>query len=380
MFMDLSRAQAILRKKDIDVILSNRPENITYVSGVADNLEFRINREERTYALVFRSEPPALVAQWFEVPYLRMRSKIETIVSDKVWKKAPSPEVPEGLLQGDVETTIAEVVRERHLSNGRIGVDERAIPLLAFQRLQNQLPKATFVPAASIFEELRTVKTSVEVSLIEKAIQIVEKGYQTLQEHLQEDVTERELTLKVRDAILGAGADEIVFNFVTSGSRAGIDHVTGADIRIKTGEIIKCDIGARYGGYCSDIGRSFACGNASQDQKRIYQRILETEQEVLAAAKPGMTGSDLFRIYLKGMREGYGDVPWDMIGHGIGLELHEAPRISLQNHTPLQPGMVICVEIGYLEPGQQGYHLEDMILITEDGHRPMTSFPREYLL
>jgi Xaa-Pro aminopeptidase len=179
---------------------------------------------------------------------------------------------------------------------------------------------------------------------------------------------------------LAAGNVDVIFNFVTSGSRAGIDHVTGANVPIKSGDIVKCDIGARHGGYCSDIGRSFACGDTSHEKRRIYQRILETEEKVLAAAKPGVTGSDLFSIYLKGMHGGYGDVPWHMIGHGIGLEVHEIPAIGPLEHVPLQPRMVLCVEVGYLEPGRQGYHLEDMILITEDGGRLLTSFPKNDLI
>jgi len=149
MFMDLGRAQEILQRRKIDVALSSRPENVIHVSGVTDNLEFRFNKEERTYALVFPSEEPILVAQWFEVPHLRNRSHIKTIVPDQVWTSFPGNS--KAVLQGDAEMTVAEIIRDHHLSSGRIGIDERAIPLAAFQKLRKNIPRATFVRATSIF-------------------------------------------------------------------------------------------------------------------------------------------------------------------------------------------------------------------------------------
>lgn len=373
MFMDVERAQAILEREEIDVLVSNRPANVTYVSGFHENLECRFVPDLYTYALIFRSQPPSMVMPWFEVPSVRSKSDVEAIISDLVWIEAPTLENPVGLLQGSAEGTVAKVIGQHHLSTGRIGIDQNAMALTAFEQLQEHVPGATFVPATHVFQEIRSIKTPVEVLRIEEAVQAVECGYQALEANLREGVTERELTLKARDVVLAAGADDIIFNFVTSEPRNGIDHVVGADFEIKAGEIIKCDIGAHYDGYCSDIGRSFSCGEPSREKARIYQRILETQERVLAAAKPGVIASDLFRIYLEGMREGYGETPWHMIGHGVGVEVHEVPLIGPLNHRPLQSGMVLAVEIGYLDPGRLGYQLEDMILITEDGNRSLSS-------
>src|SRR4029079_13683082 len=137
------------------------------------------------------------------------------------------------------------------------------------------LPDATLVPATSVFEELRLIKTPEELRRLERSARAGQRGYEALAARVQPGVTERELTLAARDAILAAGADEVFFNFVTSGARAGIDHVTGADVPIRAGEIVKWDMGARSGGYCSDIGRSFACGEPGQEQMRLYRRMLE---------------------------------------------------------------------------------------------------------
>lgn len=376
--VDLERAGWILRREGIDVVLSNRPENVTYIGGVADNLECRIYRETRTYGMLFASAAPVLVVPWFEVPYLQSRSEVEAIVADKTWAEPPSPERPAGRMTGTAEGTLARVLGEHHLQAGRIGIDERALPLAAYQQLQAELPLAQFVPAAHILEEMRLIKTPEEIARIKQAAASVERGYETIATNLKEGITERELTLKARDAILDAGADDIIFSFVTSGARAGIDHVTGADLHIRSGETVKCDIGAHCGGYCSDIGRSFACAQVDGEQKRIYQRIRETEERVIAAVKPGAAAADLYGIYLSGMREGYGETPWDMIGHGIGLEVHEIPVIGPLEERRLAPGMVLCIEIGYLDPGRQGFHLEDMILVTADGNSPLSSRLKGY--
>jgi Xaa-Pro aminopeptidase len=377
--IDLDRAKSILMRERLDAVLSSRPENVTYVSGVADNLECRIYHETRTYALLFAAAAPALVVPWFEVPYLQSRSPVEAIVEDRIWSEPPSPERPAGRLTGNVETTLARVLRSHHLSTGRIGIDERALPLAAYEQLQAELPLAQFIPATYVFEEMRLIKTPEEISRIKRAAGAVERGYEVLAATLKVGVTERELTIQARDAILDAGADDVIFNFVTVGARAGIDHVSGSDVRVQAGENVKCDIGAHYGGYCSDIGRSFACGEVDRAQKRIYRRIRETEERVIAAAKPGTLCADLYDIYLNGMQEGYGETPWDMIGHGIGLEVHEIPVISPLEKRRLEPGMMLCVEIGYLDPGRQGFHLEDMLLVTRDGNLPLTSILKNNL-
>jgi Xaa-Pro aminopeptidase len=369
MFMDRDRAQAILRQERIDVLLSTRPENLTYVSGFSDMLECRFWRHQTTYALIFREDPPALVVPWFEVASIRSKSDIELIIPNQVWVEPPSSENPTGLLEGTTEGTVARVIGEHHLTTGRIGIDEKALPKSVFRKLQDLMPEATFVDATRVWEETRLIKTPAEISRIEKAVRAVEEGYLALRAQLQEGVTERELTLNARDTILAAGADDIIFDFVTSGPRTGIDHVTGGDFAVQAGEIVKCDISARYDGYCGNIGRTFACGEPSAEQARINKRIVTTNVRILAAAKPGVLVSELYGIYLDGMREGYGDTPWHVIGHSVGVEVYDSLWISPSEHRPLQPGMVISLEIGYLDPGQQGQFVEDDFVITEDGNR-----------
>ena len=369
MLLDLERAQAILRRAALDALLTCRPEHVTYVSGVADTLECRFDRDQRTYALLFPDAAPALVAPWFEVAYLQARSCVECVVADKVWRREPSPQDPSGALEGDAERAVADLLRERRRAGGSIGLDEHALPWPVYQRLRSLLPDAELVAATAVFEELRLIKTPEELRRLERAAQAVQHGYDALAARVKPGVTERELTIAARDAILAAGADEVFFTFVAAGARAGIDHVTGGDLAIGAGEVVKCDMGARVAGYCSDIGRSFACGEPSGAQAQLYQRMRETQERVLAAARPGMSGADLFGIYLEGMRGSYGDVPWHMIGHGIGLEVHEIPSLGPSEARRLEPNMVLCVEIGYLDPGRQGLHLEDMIVIEAAGCR-----------
>jgi Xaa-Pro aminopeptidase len=371
MFMDIERAQAILKQEGIDVLLSTRPENLIYVTGFYGNLEAGYYRHQTTYALIFREQPPVMVVPWWEVFVMRDRSEVETI-PDLVWGEPPSVENPTVTLQGTTEGTVAKLISEHHLSTRRIGIDEKALSLSSYRKLQEQMPDATFVDATRVWEEIRLIKTPAEISRIEKSVQAVASGYEALRANLREGVTEREIHLKAREAMQAAGGNDVYFQYVASGVRNGWDHVVAGDFEIPAGEIVKCDMGTHYDGYCSDVARTFACGEPSPEQAQINKRIVTTVERIMAAAKPEVPVSELYRIYLDGMREGYGDLPWHIVGHSIGLEVHETFWISPSEHRPLQAGMVISVEIGYLDPGRQGQLVEENFLITEGGYRRFT--------
>jgi Xaa-Pro aminopeptidase len=290
--------------------------------------------------------------------------------------RRPTLAAPVGDFRGNAELTAANHIRDLGLEEARIGIDERVLPLAAYEQLRALLPAAAFVPASDVVAELRMIKTAAELARIERAVRAVEQAYRRIAQQLRAGVTERQLTIEARDTMLAAGAGEVVFNFIATGNRAGIDNVAGADVPIEPGHVVKCDIGARFAGYCADLGRTFVCGDPVPAQARIFERIVATQARVLAAVRPGIRGADLFQIYLEDMQEGYGEVPWDIVGHGIGLEVHEIPGLSPLDHRPLQPGMVLCVEIGYEDPGRQGFHLEDMLLVTDDGYRPLSTLPK----
>jgi Xaa-Pro aminopeptidase len=165
---------------------------------------------------------------------------------------------------------------------------------------------------------------------------------------------------------------------VASGERSALPHGVASERVIGTDEFVKLDFGAYYKGYCSDITRTVVVGRASDRHREIYNIVLEAQLYALAHIRPGMTGREadaLSRDIIA--KYGYGDRFGHSLGHGLGLEIHEAPRLSKLSDTILTPGMTVTVEPGIYLPGFGGVRIEDDIVITESGIKILTSSPKE---
>jgi Xaa-Pro aminopeptidase len=160
---------------------------------------------------------------------------------------------------------------------------------------------------------------------------------------------------------------------VASGYRSALPHGVASDKTIETGELVTLDFGAYYKGYCSDITRTVAIGNVSDELKEIYQVVYDAQMLGMKGIKPGMTGKEadaLTRDYIAS--KGYGDYFGHSTGHGIGLDVHEGPALSVKSDTVLEPGMLVTVEPGIYISGLGGVRIEDDALITKDGNESLT--------
>ncbi len=168
---------------------------------------------------------------------------------------------------------------------------------------------------------------------------------------------------------------------VASGVRSALPHGVASEKTIESGELVTLDFGAYYEGYCSDITRTLAVGNISDELKTIYETVRVAQQLGIDGIKPGMTGKEadaLTRDYIK--EKGYGDYFGHSTGHGLGMEVHEAPGLSMASDVPLQPGMVVTVEPGIYIPGVGGTRIEDDILITETGNERLNYSSKELII
>lgn len=168
---------------------------------------------------------------------------------------------------------------------------------------------------------------------------------------------------------------------VASGVRSALPHGVATDKIIEKGDFVTLDYGALYNGYISDMTRTVAVGEPSEQLKEIYQIVLEAELLGLEKFKPGMTGKEadaICRDYIK--EHGYGDAFGHSTGHGIGLEVHEGPGLSFRSNITLEPGMVVTCEPGIYLPGVGGVRIEDDTLITETGNEKLTHAPKELII
>lgn len=377
--LDTKRARVILEEENIDVLIASRPENFSYISGICRLLEHRHVREHTTFSLLNREGHIVLVLPWFELETAEEETEVTEIAPFRQFANVLTAERA-ALDRGDFpEAVAAKKIAGMGYQDGRIGFDELYTPVSVYERLRDQLPAAELVPATRVFERLRQVKTPEEIARLSQAARIVEQGFRALGARLSAGVTEQQLADAALEVFHREGAP-VSFLHCGAGVRSSIEHLPPSNYSVRAGDLVRFDMGVIVRGYHADIGRTFVCGEPTPRQKEIYARVAHTHHEITAAMKPGVTGAALYEIYQREMGEYFSVFPLDWIGHSYGLELHESPFLGPKMNDPLEPGMLLAVEIVLDYPGREGYHLEEPILITESGNRRLTDLPMDSLV
>jgi len=377
--LDPERARAILEEENIDVLIASRPENFSYISGICRLLEHRHVREHTTFALLNREGHVVLVIPWFELDTAKEETAVTDIAPFRQFANVLTAERA-ALHRGDFpEAVAAERIARMGYQSGRIGFDELYTPVSVYEHLRQQLPGAEFVPATRVFERLRQVKTREEIARLSQAANIVEQGFRALGARLSEGVTEQQLADAALEVFHREGAP-LSFLHCGAGVRSSIEHLPPSNYAVRAGDLVRFDMGVIVRGYHADVGRTFVCGQPTPRQKEIYARVAHSHHEVTAAMKPGVTGAELYDIYRREMGEYFSVFPLDWIGHSYGLELHESPFLAPTMNDPLEAGMLLAVEIVLDYPDREGYHLEEPILITENGNQRLTGLPTDSLV
>jgi Xaa-Pro aminopeptidase len=240
---------------------------------------------------------------------------------------------------------------------------------------------AELVPAGRMVEGLRAVKDASELAVMREAVELADRAFQHVLTKIKPGVAERDIALELEWFMRGQGADAAAFpTIVASGERSALPHGVASDRVIGSGEFVTLDFGAHYKGYCSDLTRTVVVGKATDRHREIYDIVLEAQWTALQGIRPGMTGREsdaLTRDVIK--RYGYGEYFGHGTGHGLGMEIHEAPRLSRTDETVLVPGMTVTVEPGIYLPGFGGVRIEDVVVITETGIEIFTRSPKELI-
>ena len=233
-----------------------------------------------------------------------------------------------------------------------------------------------------VIEKLRIVKTTAEVEKIMKAQRITEQALSETLPYVKEGVTERELELELEYRMKKLGAEDVSFDLIViTGAKTSMPHGVPGDNKVRPGDFITFDIGALYEGYHSDMTRTYAYGQITEKQKRVYEVVKTAQQLGLDAVRSGVRCCDVDAaartyIYHAGFEGCFGH----STGHGVGLEIHEAPAVSAKNEGTLQSGMVITVEPGIYLPGEFGVRIEDTVVVTPEGCVDLAVLPKELIV
>lgn len=238
------------------------------------------------------------------------------------------------------------------------------------------------VPTSGIVEKLREVKSEEEIVILQQAVNIAEKAYNYILGFIKPGMTEIEVANELDFYMRNLGATGVSFDtIVASGVRSAMPHGVASDKVIEEGDMVTIDFGCYYKGYASDMTRTFAVGDPGEKLKEIYAIVQEANRRVTEQAKAGMTGAELDAIARDYITEkGYGPQFGHTTGHGLGLEVHEAPSISFRNEEKLVENNVVTNEPGIYIAGLGGVRIEDDLVIKEDGNLNLMSSPKDLII
>jgi Xaa-Pro aminopeptidase len=282
-----------------------------------------------------------------------------------------APEYQVVRVTGSTWPVVAEQARELGLR--RLGFESEDVTVDAYEQLGQaigeQSPETRLVPTKGLVEGLRQVKDATEVEVIRRAVDIGDRAFEAVAAGLRPGVSEREVAWRLEVAMRERGADGLSFpTIVAAGPNGAMPHHRPSDHPIGPGEPVVIDMGCRLDGYCSDMTRTISLGEADPRFWEIYQIVLRAQQTCVAGLKAGLTGNQGDALARDVIAEaGHGDHFGHGTGHGVGLAIHENPRLS---HTPagapvLPTGTVVTVEPGIYLPGWGGIRIEDMVVVGE---------------
>ncbi|WP_245590537.1 M24 family metallopeptidase [Aneurinibacillus terranovensis] len=280
----------------------------------------------------------------------------------------------------DIMATVVE--RVRHHGVKKLGFEKNDLTYTLFEGLEKLAQGVKLVPTSGIVEKLRLIKTPEEIAIIKEAALIADQTFMHILTFIQPGMTELQVANEMEFYMRSHGAVSSSFDtIVASGPRSALPHGVASDKVIGKGDMITLDFGAYYKGYCSDITRTIAVGEPDEKLKEIYSIVLKAQLHGVNHIKPGMSGIEADALTRDMIKEaGYGEYFGHSTGHGIGLEIHEGPALSVKGENILHPGMVVTCEPGIYLPGVGGVRIEDDIVITETGCEIITKSPKELIV
>ncbi|HEY0319169.1 MAG TPA: Xaa-Pro peptidase family protein [Solirubrobacterales bacterium] len=277
---------------------------------------------------------------------------------------------------GDWLGTIAE-----HLQ-GRVGFEDDHMSVRTLEKLKEKLPEgAEVVAAGGSVEQLRRVKDAEELRAIAEASKLADAAWEWALERGLVGRSERDVARATEAHIRELGGDPSFPAIVAAGPNGALPHAEPGERVIGRGELVVFDMGAKLDGYCSDGTRTFATGDPGEEGRAVYATVLEAQLAALDAIEAGVKGEDVDAVARKVIDDaGHGEHFGHGLGHGVGLEVHEAPRLSPRSDDVLQPGEVVTVEPGIYLPGKLGVRIEDFVVVEEGGYRNLSGLPKDLQL
>jgi Xaa-Pro aminopeptidase len=284
------------------------------------------------------------------------------------------------VVDSNLVASLAERFADLFRAGGRVGFESAHLSHHGFEQLQTAAGAAgvELVPTLGLVEGLRAVKSADELDCIARGAAMTDQVYEWLADEGLAGRNERELAWEVAMRFRELGAEGPSFvPIVASGEHGALPHGRPRDVEIERGTLVVIDIGALVDGYCSDCTRTFTSGPVDGEMREVYELVLRAQEAALALVRPGTPCAEVHEAARRMIAEaGYGEHFRHGTGHGVGLAVHEEPRLRAGAEGVLEPGNVVTVEPGVYLPGRFGVRIEDLVVVTEGGHDVLSKFPK----
>jgi Xaa-Pro aminopeptidase len=343
------KLRRLLRKSGADALLVSNFLNVTYLTGFSGDDSY----------LLFTRDGQILISD----------SRYTTQLEEEC------PDLDVVIRTNGVGLLDAAAKLSKKAGISKLAIEASSMSVLELDSLAGKLPKAELVRTDGLVEQLREIKDKYEIQVLRKAVNAAQRAFGVIRASLHPDQTEKEVAANIEHEIRRFGGRGCSFTpIVAVGYRAALPHANPSDRRMGESDFVLIDWGANYDGYMSDLTRVLVTGKISPKLQKIYGVVLKAQRQAIARIKPGATMHEVDAaardtIAAAGHSKHFGHG----LGHGVGLEIHEAPRLAKGQDLPLKAGMVVTVEPGIYIPGWGGVRIEDDVLVTRNGCEVLTS-------
>ena len=342
------RLVELIAERELDQLFVSDLTNVRYLSGfTGTNGACLVGREEAIFFTDFR-----------------YTERAEGEVGEE-WER---PEAEREL--------VPQITARMH---GRVGFEDAKLSVRQLARLEAAAGEdVDLVPAGDLVERLRAVKEPEEIERMAAASELADGVFRWTIERGLAGHTERDVARACEARIRELGAEPSFPPIIAAGENGALPHAEPGDREIGPGELVVFDMGAELDGYCSDGTRTFATGDPGEEAREVYDLVLAAQLAALAAIRVGASGKEVDAVAREMIAEaGHGDHFGHGLGHGVGLEVHESPRLATPSEDELREGNVVTVEPGIYLPGGFGVRIEDLVVVTGDGYRNLSGTSKE---
>ena len=349
----LQRFLSAMAARAISAALIHRPENVRYLTGFTGEGCLFISAQRQALLTDFRYVEQA-ARQAPSLPCVRTRAG------------------------KSVEALVAELAAASGAE--RLAVETDFLCYDDYAALQAALGDVALTPLAGLVEEMRLIKDDGEIECIRRAADIACRAFKAILEVIRPGMTEREVAIALNYEMLKLGSEGEAFDTIAcAGQNGSLPHAVPGEHRLQNGELLTLDFGATYNGYCSDMTRTVGIGKVDRPLRDIYRTVLEAHETALNAVRPGAVCEEIDKVARDFIDARYPGAFGHALGHGVGLYIHEQPRLGKGDGTVLQPGHVVTIEPGIYISGLGGCRIEDMAILTSDGFIDPIDAPKQLI-